>query len=38
MKALAATNGFIKTKIANWAKSLGAEGTFNELHEKPNSY
>jgi long-chain-fatty-acid--CoA ligase ACSBG len=37
MKALAASNGTVKTAIANWAKSKGKEGTFNELNGKPVS-
>lgn len=34
MKQVAAENGWLKTKIANWAKSIGVEGTFAEVHGK----
>jgi long-chain-fatty-acid--CoA ligase ACSBG len=34
MKAMAAGNGFLKTKIATWAKSIGTQGTYDEIHEK----
>ncbi|EAR97244.2 acyl-CoA synthetase (AMP-forming)/AMP-acid ligase II (macronuclear) [Tetrahymena thermophila SB210] len=34
MKALAASNGWLKTKIATWAKGMGVEGTFAEVHNK----
>jgi len=30
MKLIAASNGWLKTKIATWAKRIGPEGTFAE--------
>lgn len=32
MRAIAASNGWLKTKIASWAKSIGPDGTFAEIH------
>ncbi|CAD8089571.1 unnamed protein product [Paramecium sonneborni] len=32
MQQIAKSNGAIKTKIANWAKSIGKEGTFAQTH------
>jgi long-chain-fatty-acid--CoA ligase ACSBG len=34
MKLMAAENGFLKKKIAEWAKSIGVEGTYAELNGK----
>lgn len=38
MKEVARSNGWLKTKIANWAKSIGPEGTFQEIHNQPTSF
>lgn len=32
MKQIAASNGFLKKAIADWAKGLGKVGTFAETH------
>jgi len=34
MKLLANSNGALKTAIANWAKGMGIQGTYNELNDK----
>eukprot|EP00330_Aristerostoma_sp_ATCC50986_P000752 CAMPEP_0114580138 /NCGR_PEP_ID=MMETSP0125-20121206/4476_1 /TAXON_ID=485358 ORGANISM="Aristerostoma sp., Strain ATCC 50986" /NCGR_SAMPLE_ID=MMETSP0125 /ASSEMBLY_ACC=CAM_ASM_000245 /LENGTH=288 /DNA_ID=CAMNT_0001771505 /DNA_START=207 /DNA_END=1073 /DNA_ORIENTATION=- len=31
-------NGFLKQKLGNWAKSIGVEGTLNELVDKPKPF
>ena len=38
MKEVAKNNGWLKTKIATWAKSLGAEGTMQEIRKQPTSF
>lgn len=38
MQQVAKENGWLKTKIATWAKDLGPEGTMNELTKKPVSW
>lgn len=35
MRAVAAQNGWLKTKIATWAKSIGKEGTIAEEKDLP---
>jgi long-chain-fatty-acid--CoA ligase ACSBG len=37
MKQIAKQNGWLKTKIANWAKSIGPEGTVQEIRKQPTS-
>ena len=38
MKEVAKNNGWLKTKIATWAKSIGAEGTMQEIRQQPTSF
>jgi long-chain-fatty-acid--CoA ligase ACSBG len=35
MRLMASQNGAIKSAISGWAKGMGKEGTFAELHGKP---
>lgn len=37
MKQIARQNGWLKTKIATWAKNLGPEGTVQEIRNQPTS-
>lgn len=37
MKKVARDNGWLKTKIATWAKSIGSEGTMQEVRNQPTS-
>ena len=34
MKSVAAKNSAFKKSIGNWAKSIGVQGTFAEVHKK----
>lgn len=38
LKKVAAQNGWLKTKIATWAKSMGAEGTYAEENGKSTPF
>ena len=38
MKKVAKENGWLKTKIATWAKSIGAEGTMQEVRKQETSW
>jgi hypothetical protein len=37
MQQIAKQNGWLKTKIANWAKGLGPEGTVREIRKQSTS-